>query len=164
MTYSWQFNTMRPSDKAREPIQGEFFSTDAISNPGEALVREGIQNSLDARRNGEKVMVRIRVSGTVAAVPRTAVDSFLNGLDEHLKAPGNGLREIPDDGENCSVLVFEDFGTTGLTGQSRRMEPDCRFAQPFLSLLPCRRPFRQRGKGYWPMGCREASFPESQSN
>src|SRR5687768_13431523 len=98
MTYSWRFNTMRPSDKAREPIQGEFFATDAISNPGEALVREGIQNSLDARLNGEKVMVRIRVSGTDAAVARNAVAPFLNSLDDHLKVPGNGLREIPDDG------------------------------------------------------------------
>ena len=37
MTYSWRFNRMRASDKAREPIQGEFFATDAISDPGEAL-------------------------------------------------------------------------------------------------------------------------------
>ena len=72
MSFTWRFNTMRPSDKAREPIQGEFFATDAISNPGEALVREGIQNSLDARLNGEKVMVRIRVSRIDAAVARDA--------------------------------------------------------------------------------------------
>ena len=66
MTYSWRFNTRRPSEKRREPIQGEYFAAEAISNPGEALVREGIQNSLDARRNDGKVMVRIRVSGTGA--------------------------------------------------------------------------------------------------
>lgn len=54
--FRWHFNTRRPCDKAREPIQGEFFATDDISNPGEALVREGIQNSLDARHNGEKVI------------------------------------------------------------------------------------------------------------
>jgi hypothetical protein len=114
---------MRPSAKAREPIQGEFFATDAISNPGEALVREGIQNSLDARRNSEKVMVRIRVTGTDAAVVRNSVVPFLNGLDDHLKAPGNGLREIPHDGDNCPVLVFEDFGTTGLLGDPAEWKP-----------------------------------------
>lgn len=123
MTYSWRFNTMRPSDKAREPIQGEFFATDAISNPGEALVREGIQNSLDARRSCEKVMVRIRVSGTNAAVKRQAVAPFLVALDEHLQAPGNGLREIPAHGDNCPVLVFEDFGTTGLLGDPAEWKP-----------------------------------------
>ena len=46
----------------REPIHGEFFSTEAISSPGEALVREAIQNSLDANQNGESVMIRILVS------------------------------------------------------------------------------------------------------
>ena len=123
MTYSWRFNLVRPSDKAREPIQGEFFAADAISNPGEALVREGIQNSLDARRNGETVMVRIRVSGESDAVSRDAVAPFLDGLAEHLKAPGNGLREIPGDRENCPVLVFEDFGTSGLTGDPAEWRP-----------------------------------------
>lgn len=123
MTYSWRFDRMRASSKNREPIQGEFFATDAISNPGEALVREGIQNSLDARRNGEKVMVRIRVSGTVDAVARDVVAPFLNGLDEHLKAPGNGLRTNPNDNENCFLLVFEDFGTTGLLGNVADWKP-----------------------------------------
>ena len=123
MTYSWRFNTKSPRDIVNEPIQGEFFAAEAINNPGEALVREGIQNSLDARRNGENVMVRIRVNGNDTAAPRTAVAPFLNGLDEHLKAPGNGLREIPDDRENCSVLVFEDFGTTGLFGDPAEWNP-----------------------------------------
>lgn len=123
MTYRWHFNTMRPGDNAREPIQGEFFATEAIDKPGEALVREGIQNSLDARRNGEKVIVRIRVSGTGGAVAREAVAPFLDGLDEHFKAPGNGLRDIPADNDDCPFLVFEDFGTTGLTGDSSEWKP-----------------------------------------
>jgi hypothetical protein len=123
MTLTWRFNKMRPSDKAREPIQGEFFATDAISNPGEALVREGIQNSLDARRNDENVMVRMRVTGVDAAFARDAATPFLNGLCEHLRAPGNGLGAIPGHDENCRVLVLEDFGTTGLTGDPREWRP-----------------------------------------
>ena len=123
MSFTWRFNTMRPSDKAREPIQGEFFATDAISDPGQALVREGIQNSLDARRNGETVMVRIRVSGADSAIAGDVVAPFLDGLDEHLRAPGNGLREIPQDGDDCPFLVFEDFGTTGLTGDPAEWRP-----------------------------------------
>jgi hypothetical protein len=123
MSYRWRFNRMRPCDKARDPIQGEFFSAEAIDKPGEALVREGIQNSLDARRNGEKVMVRIRVSGTEAAVARQAIAPFLDGLDEHVKAPGNGLHEIPQDNDNCPFLVFEDIGTTGLIGDAAEWKP-----------------------------------------
>ncbi len=123
MTYYWQFNKLHPSQKLREPIQGEFFAADAISNPGEALVREGIQNSLDARREGEKVIVHIQVSGPDDALPRTAVSSFLNGLYEHIKAPSNGLREIPSDSERCHFLIFEDFGTTGLLGDPAEWNP-----------------------------------------
>lgn len=123
MDYSWQFNKMRPSDKAREPIQGEFFAADSISNPGEALIREGIQNSLDAGSDGEKVVVRIRICGKGDAVARTTAEPFLNGLGVHLKAPGNGLREVPDDDADCPILVFEDFGTTGLEGDTSEWKP-----------------------------------------
>ncbi len=120
---SWHFNRMRPCDKARDPIQGEFFATDAISNPGEALVREGIQNSLDARRDNEQVRIRIRISGAHAGAPRNEIAPFLGGLDEHLRAPGNGLRDIPRERESCPFLVFEDFGTTGLSGDPREWKP-----------------------------------------
>jgi hypothetical protein len=56
--HSWYF---RPKVKG-ETIHGEFFATDAISDPGMALVREGIQNSLDAGMRGEKSIVRIQFS------------------------------------------------------------------------------------------------------
>lgn len=124
MTYRWHFNKIRPSDKTREPIQGEFFSTEAISRPGEALVREGIQNSLDAHREGEKVTVRIRVSGNHGAISREKTDPFFYGLEEHIRAPGNGLRDIPQDSEKCSFLAFEDFGTTGLVGDPAAWRPE----------------------------------------
>src|SRR6266481_1159879 len=45
----WHFRPYAPGEKTRDPIQGEFFATDAIRNPAEALIREGIQNSLDAQ-------------------------------------------------------------------------------------------------------------------
>ena len=45
---NWYFRPLEVDETTREPIQGEFFSTEAIRNPTEALVREGIQNSLDA--------------------------------------------------------------------------------------------------------------------
>jgi len=66
----WHFSAKRPSDKTRDPIAGEFFSSDAIKNAGEALVREGIQNSLDARldKNAGVAKVRIYVSGERGAV------------------------------------------------------------------------------------------------
>jgi len=58
MTPRWYFNQPKPGDKNREPVLGQFFATDAITNPAEALVREGIQNSLDA---GSHSLVRISI-------------------------------------------------------------------------------------------------------
>ena len=152
---------MRPSDKAREPISGEFFATEATEKAGEALVREGIQNSLDARRDGETVMVRIRVSGKDSAVARSAVAPFLGGLQEHLRAPGNGLQEIPSDEENCPVLVFEDFGTTGLLGDPAEWKPQAGSKNHFYHF------FRAEGRsdkgekdiGRWGVG--KQVFPRS---
>lgn len=49
MTASWSFRPHHRTDKVRDPIQGEFFSDEAVGEPAQALVREAIQNSLDAR-------------------------------------------------------------------------------------------------------------------
>ena len=67
----WHFSSKRPSDKTRDPVAGEFFSSDAIKDAGEALVREAIQNSLDARvdRGTGSVKVRICLSGATNALP-----------------------------------------------------------------------------------------------
>ncbi len=112
----WHFDIYRPQDKRRDPIQGEFFSSETISDPGRALVREGIQNSLDAAVGSGPVLVRIFVSGKEHARKSKDIDEFLTGGWEHFRAPDNGLREVPDDNELCEFLVFEDFSTKGLTG------------------------------------------------
>lgn len=112
----WYFNTYRPQDKRIDRIQGEFFSSEAISDPGRALVREGIQNSLDAAIGNEPVLVRIFVSGNVNARQSREVSEFFSGGWDHFRAPDNGMREVPDDSEPCEFLVFEDFSTKGLTG------------------------------------------------
>src|SRR5439155_11153716 len=80
----WSFLHQLPGYTAREPIQGEFFSTEAISNTAEALVREGIQNALDAGRPGVRVRVRLFLSGTGAAAARPeAVRPYLAGVWPH---------------------------------------------------------------------------------
>jgi hypothetical protein len=122
---SWFFKPQRPGDTTRDPIQGEFFATEAISNPAEALVREGIQNSLDAGRDGQQVKVRIRYSGDGQAISAERIAAYLDGAWPHLQAPSNGLRDAPEQCSPCHYLVFEDFGTTGLEGhveQWRKIE------------------------------------------
>lgn len=88
-----------------------------MSEPGTALIREGIQNALDARvSQKKKVTVRIYLSGEEEALHYNDLEPFVSGLLQHLKAPGNGLENHPTDLETCPFLVFEDFETTGLTG------------------------------------------------
>ncbi|HPU96974.1 MAG TPA: hypothetical protein PLO53_03355, partial [Candidatus Hydrogenedentes bacterium] len=126
--YEWHFNEMRRCDKERNPIQGEFFTAEAIDQPGKALIREGIQNALDARQGDGKVTVRVYCSGERAAVNRSKIKEFFRGLEEHLNAPGNGLQKIPGPSEPCPYLVLEDWGTTGLTG-----DPEAYSAHPGTS-------------------------------
>jgi hypothetical protein len=123
---TWTFNELRPGDKTREPTQGEFFATDAIRNLAEALVRESIQNSLDAaEHNGtgtSAATVRVRIflgSGTASRSPEH-ISEFLHGCWPHLQANGNGLRRPPSPNEQCSFLVIEDFGTSGLIGDVKQ--------------------------------------------
>jgi len=122
----WYFKPKTPGDTIREPVQSEFFATDAISDPGVALVREGIQNSLDAARPGEKVLVCIYLSGNGGALAPNAVSAYFEGAWDHLRAGENGLRadELPCPTDRCSFIAFEDFGTRGLQGNP---------AEPFRS-------------------------------
>jgi hypothetical protein len=114
---TWNFMLQRPGDTNREPIQGEFFATEAISNTAAALVREGNQNSLDAGSHGEKTRVRIYLSGSgEKAITPAKMAPYLSGIWPHYQAKQNGLRDVPAPTERCPFLVFEDFGTTGLAG------------------------------------------------
>lgn len=111
----WFFRAQNPGEITRDPIIGEFFSTEAIENPAEALVREGIQNALDAK-TGQEVRVRIFLAGGDHALNGSQVSPWLDNIWDHLYSEGNGLRDVPSQNDPCSYLVFEDFGTTGLQG------------------------------------------------
>ncbi len=119
----WVFNTLRVGDKLRNPIQGEFFATSAIEGPAQALVRESIQNSLDAK-TASPVRVVITVA-TASLPPQSAVDNLFSGAWKHFAAPGNGLQDPkPEPGTPCPYLVVEDFNTSGLTGDPSQTNPD----------------------------------------
>ena len=47
---NWHYRVKAPDEKVRDPIQGEFISTEAIKNPADALVREAVQNAMDGVR------------------------------------------------------------------------------------------------------------------
>jgi hypothetical protein len=117
---SWQFNPMSPGDLNVDPFQDEFFTTEALGGITGALVREAIQNSLDAAVE-EKVHVRFRL-GTVEDVVR---DRYLKGLWPHVRAaaPREGP-SLPDPHSPLRFLLVEDEGTRGLEGDPSQDEDD----------------------------------------
>ncbi len=91
-------------------------------------MREGAQNAGDAIRGGEGP-VRIRIS--FGSLPSERVAAYTAGLMEHIpeiaKLKGMSAVEVVGKLEQCKFLAFEDFGTTGLTGDphlERRYDGD----------------------------------------
>lgn len=114
---------MGPGEINVDPIEGEFFSTEALESLADALVREAVQNSLDARLS-QAVPVRVRFTFPRAeeALSGEAARPWLDGLRPHLEAPQSGLAEAPDLGEPLSWLLIEDFGSRGLQGDPEQIE------------------------------------------
>ena len=109
---NWEFAPHHPMSKQRDPIQGEFFNTDSIKNAADEIVREAIQNSLDAAVGG-LVVVRIFISGEAWAVPADAAAEYFGELKSHAEACGAPVELM---NTPCRHVVIEDFGTSGLCG------------------------------------------------
>ena len=160
----WHFSPKRPSDKTRDPVVGEFFSSDAIKDAGEALVREAIQNSLDARfdKAAGSVSIRIYLSGSQKALPPHQHAQWFETAWAHYEAPRNGLK--PGDVSRatpCRFLVFEDFGTTGLTGDREQYEEQEGANNPFFYFFRAEAKTAKYGddRGRWGIG--KQVFPRS---
>lgn len=104
----------------RNSANDAFFTAESLENLSEALVRESIQNSLDAaqRSDGNIRQVLVRVSFVPFAPAE--VRRYLAGLFD--PARQNFERGLSHPGldslfaDDCGYLVIEDFGTRGLTG------------------------------------------------
>ena len=117
----WVFNTRHDFGVETDPTQGEFFVNNEIDRSS-AIVRETIQNSLDARRDdAQAVEVRFAFhEGSLFLGPALLRD-YLAGLVPHLRACGLDLDGI--DLNEPRFLVVEDFGTHGLRGNPQSQEP-----------------------------------------
>lgn len=161
MTTAWHFNQPNRGDKNREPILGEFFSTDAITNAAEALVREGIQNALDAGIENKTIRVRIYISGDEGALQGSESRKYFEGAWPHIQARDNGLASAPTPGSPCSFLVFEDFETTGLDGDPEQWHDLIDVKNPFYYFFRAEGQSSKGGqdRGRWGVG--KTVFPRS---
>jgi hypothetical protein len=113
---AWHFRTMDLGEVHVDPVHDEFFKAQDLAD---ALVRESIQNSLDARapRSRGPVRVRFRFATGPHALHPDAVREYFGGLDRHLQAVAKTIHTVlPRHDEPVPYLLIEDFGTRGLTG------------------------------------------------
>lgn len=104
---------MEEDEKRVEPTHREHLATGGLVEP---LVREAIQNSLDATLAGQvtKVMFTLGQAGSTDARP------YFDSLRPHLEAIRRSLAEgLPDLNETVRFLAIEDYNTCGLVGDSR---------------------------------------------
>ena len=111
----WLFRVMGKGEMNVDPIESEFFSTEHLDSVADALVRESIQNSLDAGLPGQAVRVAFRLF-TQTSNSNGASAHYLNELRPHLNAEQNGIINPPSLDTPVSFLVIEDYGTRGLEG------------------------------------------------
>jgi len=153
----WRFTEISTDQTQRIPREEEFpkrYHTDS-----EVLVREFIQNAMDARV-GRGLRVRISF-GEISRPVR-----WLEGLYDHIEAclrerharsllaPGCHLNLLP--GRRWKYLVLEDFDTTGLTGETRGRDGAPPEESDFYDLIFWEGGTRKAGRkrGRWGVGKR----------
>jgi len=110
----WRFRAMQKGEINVDPVHDEFFKAQDLVD---ALVRESIQNSLDARRSRAPVRIRFGLATGSHALDREKAERYLAGLSAHLRAVAPEIRsQLPDITGDMPYLVIEDYGTRGLTG------------------------------------------------
>ena len=123
----WRFRKMSPSEINQGTVVGEFFGDEPINT---RLVRESIQNSLDAgidRAMGNPagtsgpVRVRFDLTGITNPLSAERAARYLDGLAPHLAAAKVGAVADALHGE-LPYIVVEDAGTTGLCGDWREYD------------------------------------------
>jgi hypothetical protein len=118
----WAFAELRGDDVRRDPNESELFRTEQTAE-GEyagtdALVREILQNAVDARCGDESVRVRLAIHEAKDAPPAARLAHYFARLRVPLAARqieyiGQKVPKMP-----CRFLVVEDFGTSGLEGDT----------------------------------------------
>jgi len=122
--FQWHFLTRDPKARRRDPVQSELFHDDDLRKVAQAVVRESIQNSLDARSDSSSlVRVRIYSSGADGALKPEKANAYFSTLIPHLRSAYPKSQSDLDRTLQmpCQFLVIEDFGTTGLTGNPMRL-------------------------------------------
>ena len=122
----WVFSELRNSEVFCDPNEGEHFRNDQDDDEEygglDTLVREVIQNSIDAALGRSTVRVRFSLHSKEEMPPDERLQKYFERLKVPLKAEevSYTLQGTPD--VNLGFLVCEDFGTRGLVGDPMFVE------------------------------------------
>ena len=118
----WHFPRLWPDQVETEITQRDQFNNDAVSI-SETIVREAIQNSLDAAiSDPARVRVSFRWVDKSNGIDPAFFEVLFNGQLEHAEAARIDLASI--DFDNPKALIIEDYGTKGLTGSIDEKDND----------------------------------------
>lgn len=112
----WQFRSLTFNEEEQGISEWDQFEKEQ-RELDTTLLRESIQNSLDARNEGDRGPVHVRVAwlswDDVGEAGKHKLKELVDPLRPHLEAAGRPI----DDNTTHAALIVEDFGTTGLTGK-----------------------------------------------
>lgn len=109
----WQFRPLNPNETSGTSISDDNFADEERTSV-EILVRETLQNPLDARSSDSAVRVHYKLVTVDLAASEFARSIFSDDWIAHFRA--GGLIESDERPQKMTFLVIEDFGTTGLEG------------------------------------------------
>lgn len=116
----WHFSPQLPDQVETEVTQRDQFDNDEV-DISETIVRESIQNSLDAAVDDPcRVKVTFRWVSKDEGLDPGFFRELFDGQLEHAKAADINVDNL--DFDNPSALVIEDFGTCGLTGSVKNKD------------------------------------------
>jgi hypothetical protein len=114
MSAKWVFPEVRPFQVQGRDLSEDNFAQEERSNL-EILIREVLQNPLDARSPDNSGPVQVRIS--VLQPEKVDLDYLAKLLDVEYSSrlEASGGEPLPEFSKS-QILVLEDFGTTGLLG------------------------------------------------
>jgi len=116
----WVFEELRGAAVRRDPNEAELFKTEQTGEGeyagNDALVREVLQNSVDAASGPGPVRVRLAVHEAEDAPDTERLTHYFARLQPPLAARQVDLDAQSLPSRPCRFLVCEDFGTRGLEG------------------------------------------------
>jgi len=109
----WQFRPLNPNENSGASTTDDNFADEERTSV-EILIRETLQNPLDARRDDSVVRVEYRIVSVELSASQFSRSIFSDNWVTHFQA--GDLVQEGQKPTSLKFLVIEDFGTTGLEG------------------------------------------------